>query len=775
MRLLTHAVAMHGCNLSRLRCATPFLSYAMLTLVFCRYISPLLHVVLAVTALAGVVRVDAAEVDVTPLSAAVQQGKITAATWRRVEAGEQRDLLVLFGDPAIESEMQAHRTRRTILTEDGEALALRAGRYRLLKAPALASFARDEAEVRKDYQHIPMAHIRFKKLAALQRLLARNEVLAITEDIRYLPVLSQSLPLIRQPPVAQVIGRSGAGSTVAVIDTGINYTLSEFGSCTAPGVPSGCRVVAALDMAPSDAALDDIGHGTEVSGVIAATSPGTRLAVLDVFNGGGANATDIISAFDWVIANRAAYNIVAINLSLSDSSNNTVPCSSFFSNPLRQPINSALNAGILTVAASGNDGFTNGLASPACTPGAVSVGAVYDDDVGAAAYGTCSDAATVADKVTCFSDSASFLTLLAPGALITTTGATVAGTSLAAPFVSAAVAVMAGAFPTDTPSQRLARLTSTGKPVTDSRNGITKPRLDLLAAQGPPANNTFTAAVTLTGNAGQTTGWNYNATAQSGEPVHAATGGGKSVWWQWTAATSGTVTVDTHGSDFDSVLAVYTGAAVNALTSIASNDNDGAVGSVSGLSFHADAGITYRIAVDGNTAESGAIVLNRSFSADPPPAADVGITLTDTPDPVAAGGTLGYTVTVTNLAAVAAQNVIASITLPPGATLVSAAGCTQLSGVVACSLGTLAEGQQITRTIQITPLAAGTIQGQASVSSTTPDANSANNTAIAVTTVTLAGGGEGDVPLPAWALVLLGSALWGGMRWRLSAPMRGSD
>ena len=48
-------------------------------------------------------------------------------------------------------------------------------------------------------------------------------------------------------------GLTAGGSSnivVAVIDTGVDYTRSEFGSCTAPGVPAGCRVVAALDTAP---------------------------------------------------------------------------------------------------------------------------------------------------------------------------------------------------------------------------------------------------------------------------------------------------------------------------------------------------------------------------------------------------------------------------------------------------------------------------------------------------------------------------------------------
>src|SRR5262249_22109030 len=52
---------------------------------------------------------------------------------------------------------------------------------------------------------------------------------------------------------------------------------------------------------------------------------------------------------------------------------------------------------------------------------------------------------------------------------------------------------------------------------------------------------------------------NAAATKESGEPNHAGSAGGKSVWWTWTAPNTGAVTVDTLGSSFDTVLAIYTG------------------------------------------------------------------------------------------------------------------------------------------------------------------------------------------------------------------------
>lgn len=489
-------------------------------------------------------------------------GKVDPATWLKVEAGEVRDLLVLFDEPAIDIEIRDQMAGRKLQVEDAAALSLRAARYRQLKDRVLASMPANETQVRRDYRHIPMSFVRISGSESLATLLERKEVLAVYEDVKLYPTLAQSLPLVGQIPVAQVM----EGTVVAVLDSGVDYTRAEFGVCVAPGAP-GCRIVAALDTAPDDGQRDANGHGTRVAGTVAGIAPGAGIAVLDVFDGDGAWSSDINEAIDWTIANKAAYNIVAINMSLGDGVKHTMSCDSMagvLGNPFRQAIINARNAGILTVVSSGNEGFTDGLAGPACTSEAVSVGAVYDANVGSVTWSGCTDSATAADKVTCFSDSASFLTLLAPGALITVTGSTVGGTSFASPFVAGAVAVMAQAYPGDSVTSRLARLTGSGKSVTDSRNGIVKPRLDLLAAQGAPVNDNFAVSFPLSGSSGQTTSWNLNASKEAGEPTHAGNSGGKSVWWQWTAPTGGTLNLNTHGSGFDTLLAVYTGTTLTA-------------------------------------------------------------------------------------------------------------------------------------------------------------------------------------------------------------------
>ena len=72
--------------------------------------------------------------------------------------------------------------------------------------------------------------------------------------------------------------------------------------------------------------------------------------------------------------------------------------------------------------------------------------------------------------------------------------------------------------------------------------------------------------IVLAGYTPMATGTNLGASVEAGEPEHGGSPGGHSVWWTWTAPSTGNVTIDTLGSNFDTLLAVYTGSAVNALT-----------------------------------------------------------------------------------------------------------------------------------------------------------------------------------------------------------------
>ena len=144
-----------------------------------------------------------------------------------------------------------------------------------------------------------------------------------------------------------------------------------------------------------------------------------------------------------------------------------------------------------------------------------------------------------------------------------------------------------------------------------------------------PPSETFDSAPDLSNNSGNESGNNINAVIESGESAHADNGGPyHSVWWDWSeppaaladgaSAEGDTLIVDTSGSDFDTVLAVYTGPAVNNLTQIAANDNAGPGIITSELSFQFDSGKTYHIVVDGKTAsDTGNVVLNYAVIPEP--------------------------------------------------------------------------------------------------------------------------------------------------------------
>ena len=103
-----------------------------------------------------------------------------------------------------------------------------------------------------------------------------------------------------------------------------------------------------------------------------------------------------------------------------------------------------------------------------------------------------------------------------------------------------------------------------------------------------------------------------------GEPDAAGVTGNHSIWWEWTAGISGTVEMDTVGSSFDTVLAVYTGSTVTNLVPITSNDDMPNGGGVSQVTFTALAGATYRIKVDGFEDATGIVQLNVVMTPPPP-------------------------------------------------------------------------------------------------------------------------------------------------------------
>src|SRR5262249_10904413 len=123
----------------------------------------------------------------------------------------------------------------------------------------------------------------------------------------------------------------------------------------------------------------------------------------------------------------------------------------------------------------------------------------------------------------------------------------------------------------------------------------------------------FAAAKAITGTSGSVAGRNTGATVQAGEPFHDGVSTGPSVWYTYTAPSAGVLKLDTCTAVFDTVLAVYTGTAVNALTPVVANDD--ACGSQSRVGTALPAGKKVYIAVAGFESEqAGSFKLTYSFT-----------------------------------------------------------------------------------------------------------------------------------------------------------------
>ncbi|HXC71652.1 MAG TPA: NF038122 family metalloprotease [Pyrinomonadaceae bacterium] len=217
-----------------------------------------------------------------------------------------------------------------------------------------------------------------------------------------------------------------------------------------------------------------------------------------------------------------------------------------------------------------------------------------------------------------------------------------------------------------------------------------------------PPNDNFANAFALptasASTSGSTSGTNVNATREAGEPFHATLLGDKSVWYTWVSQTSGQVTFDTVGSNFDTTLSVYTGSELNQLFIVQSND-DILSGSnkQSQVLFNVTSGQTYRIAVDGWNSEFGNVTLNWTFTAAPPtptptptpsptptptPTADLAInSFSASPDPVPIGESVDFVVVGQNLGPSIFNNTQLSIVLPSGVSFVSCdPACTPPAG-----------------------------------------------------------------------------------------------
>ena len=355
--------------------------------------------------------------------------------------------------------------------------------------------------------------------AALTFLRNSPEVSSIEEDVPRPLALAESVPLIGGT-AAWASGFSGTGQTVAILDSGVDKTHSfmsgkvvseacysttnsQFTSVCPGGVTESTSPGSGVNCSVS--MNSDCAHGTHVAGIAAGkgisfsgVARDANIISIQVFSqpvaGGrlGAFDSSIISGLQRVQELSVSFNVPAVNLSIGGAPSVT-NCDST-SPSLKAAIDNLRSIGIATVIASGNNGSTDGISYPACISSAISVGSTDDGSLG-----------TTINTVSSFSNSSSFLTLLAPGRFINSSVPgeifqNFSGTSMAAPHVAGAWAVLRSKAPSATVYQVLQALTSTGLPVTDSRNGITKPRITVDAALNalelPPPTQTLTVAST---------------------------------------------------------------------------------------------------------------------------------------------------------------------------------------------------------------------------------------------------------------------------------------
>ena len=208
---------------------------------------------------------------------------------------------------------------------------------------------------------LPTLSVMVVAVTGVDELLAlanQTDVTLVAPDRSVVAAMDESLPLIRQPEVVQA-GFTGAGTAVAVIDTGADYLRPGFGNCQLGPGSAGCRVAVAEDVALDDGSRDSspVLHGTSVAAIVAGTAPGTTLLVYDVFNGATASQSSLAIAVQRVIQRKmAGLDVRAMNISVAG----TTGCgqSSDFG------LADAMAAGILPVISSGNAGTTGALRGP---------------------------------------------------------------------------------------------------------------------------------------------------------------------------------------------------------------------------------------------------------------------------------------------------------------------------------------------------------------------------------------------------------------------------
>jgi serine protease AprX len=335
--------------------------------------------------------------------------------------------------------------------------------------------------------------------AALALLALNPAVQHLALDRPIAGTLERTAAAVHATAAREAFGIDGAGIGIAVIDSGITPWHDDLAD---PARPGSQRVAQFVDLVDDTAtASDDYGHGTHVAGIITGNgfdsngartgiAPAAHLVVLKVLNGAGqGRISDVIAAFDYVVAHKAEFNIRIANLSIAAG-----VYESFHLDPLTVAARRVVESGIVVIAAAGNlgrrpDGSTQygAVTAPGNAPWVLTVGAsshmgtIDRSDDTIAAFS--SRGPTAIDRIPkpdlvapgvgieSLSLSGSYLYESRPAYLLSGTVPTpslpymsLSGTSMAAPVVSGAVALMLQVNPTLTPNAVKAILQYTSQP-----------------------------------------------------------------------------------------------------------------------------------------------------------------------------------------------------------------------------------------------------------------------------------------------------------------------
>jgi subtilisin family serine protease len=393
---------------------------------------------------------------------------------------------------------------------DAAAVADQRGRIAQTRDQVLADVAGTSATVTQEYETLPFVAVEVDQ-AGLDALAASDAVKGIYDNTPVPPALDSSKPVIKAPQ-AYSLGFTGAGKTIAVLDTGVLKThpflsgkvVSEACYSADFDCPGGVNASTANNSGlPCNYSTAHCPHGTHVAGIAAGktgvggapnggVAKDSSIIAINVFSNVAAGAagsypSDQIKGLERVFQLRNSFDIASVNMSLGGGQFTTF-CDGPLA-PTKAAIDQLRSVGIATVIATGNDGFTTSIGAPACISTAISVGSTTD-----------------ADAISSFSNQSFQVNLVAPGSSITSsvctggacTGSgydTYNGTSMATPHVAAAFAILDQKAGRDTVGRKMALLHETGTVVTDI-TGLKFSRINLQAAlnnmPATPPNPGFT-------------------------------------------------------------------------------------------------------------------------------------------------------------------------------------------------------------------------------------------------------------------------------------------